>query len=128
MDAQEILHDAIRRSGPQAIVNPNDGFWKFEQGNLAIELYYDVEDDVPYRTLLLGLQGVIDLMSPGVAEGGVGTVAAWFQIKQDGRGRYGTMAEGRLRDLSGEVRQGKNGTASSSRPTQAARMGSASTA
>lgn len=89
--AQESAFNILRHLGPSTMLHP--GLWRFEEGPVGIDVFTEVEKDCGYWALLVGLQGLIDLMTE---KGGVGPVAAGFEWEEDGRG---VVASGRLRDL-----------------------------
>ena len=73
------------------------GLWRFERGNIGIDVYTQLSVDCKYSVLESGLQGLVDLITE---PGGIGAVAADFTFKVDG---IGEVASGRLKLLGPSV-------------------------
>lgn len=76
------------------------GLWRFEEGNIGIDIHTQIGVECKFSVLDAGLLGLMDIiMEPG----GVGSVAAEFVLKEDGRGE---VASGRLKLLDGPAGAG----------------------
>lgn len=72
--------------------------WRFEEGNIGIDIHTQIGEECKYSVLDAGLLGLIDIVTEPA---GVGSVAAEFVLKEDGRGE---VASGRLKLLQGPAR------------------------
>jgi len=69
------------------------GLWRYEEGEIGIDVYTQLSIDCNFSILEKGLMGLVDLITE---PGGVGAVAAEFNFKEDGKGE---VASGRLKLL-----------------------------
>lgn len=74
------------------------GLWRFEEGNIGIDIYTQIGEECKFSVLETGLLGLMDIVTE---PGGVGSVAAEFVLREDGRGQ---VASGRLKLLDGRAR------------------------
>lgn len=88
VSTQDTAKAMIQRWGTGIVLPP--GLWRFEKSSIRLDIYTQVEADCTYGTVVLGLQGLIDLMTEPY---GIGAVAAGFSFKEEGQGK---VAEGQL--------------------------------
>ncbi|KAL6720021.1 hypothetical protein ACLMJK_001942 [Lecanora helva] len=79
----------VREHGDVAL----PGLWRFEEGNIGIDVYTQLSVDCTFSVLETGLRGLVDLVTE---PNGVGPVAADFTFKENGKGE---VASGRLKLL-----------------------------
>ncbi|KAL8996141.1 MAG: hypothetical protein Q9169_004288 [Polycauliona sp. 2 TL-2023] len=86
--AQEKASLVIERLGQDAVLPP--GMWRFESHVVRIDVHTRAPIACKYKSLIEGIEGLIDLMTE---PGGIGPVAAGFVFGEDGEGE---VARGQL--------------------------------
>ncbi|KAL8770458.1 MAG: hypothetical protein Q9209_003884 [Squamulea sp. 1 TL-2023] len=96
VSAQNVANNVVQRQGEGSLI---PDLWSFEQGGLVgIDVSTTAGKQCKYKTLVYGIQGLIDLMTE---PGGIGAVAARFVFAEQG---HGGVAYGQLRRLPDAVR------------------------
>ncbi|KAL8790889.1 MAG: hypothetical protein Q9213_000314 [Squamulea squamosa] len=96
VSAQHVANRIVRGQGEDALLPDS---WNYEQGGVVgIDISTAARKQCKYKTLVYGIQGLIDLMTE---PDGIGAVAARFVFAEQGQG---VVAYGRLRRSSNALK------------------------